>query len=155
MKNISKSTYIKIIAIGLFKKLVLIYIFFYATAHAAGTYSGIYFDDYEEKATLYYCNYYSYTDFYNVLKNSSASKNIVNNRVNGLYTSIKDIDNLGYVTANRLHRLKQQSHLIDWNKYTDEFGMTLHQTNFIYALVGTLIGFTFLFFFIYIIIGAF
>jgi len=154
MKNISKSTYIKIIAFGLLKKLVLIYILFYGAAHASGTYSGIYFDDYEEKATLYLCNYYSYSYLNDVINNSTTSRNLINGRIETLYSTVSDIDDISGVGSKTLHYLKQESHLIDWNTYTDEFGMTLHQTNFMYALVGTLIGFTFLFFFIYIVIGV-
>ncbi|WP_457744958.1 hypothetical protein [Sulfurimonas sp.] len=148
-----KKHYKKIIIFGLLKKLVLVLFFMGVFSHAEGTYSGIYFTDYEENATLYFCNYYNYIDINDVVRNSNAANNIVNGRVDGLYSSISDIDSLGYVTANRLHRLKQESHLIDWNIYTDDFGMTLQQTNFIYALVGSLIGFTFLFFFIYILIS--
>jgi len=150
-----KSTYIKLGILGLVKKALFIYLLTQTHLFGSGTYSGIYFTDYEENATLYLCNYYNYIDIYNTTRNRTASNNIVDTRVDGLYTSIQQIDDLGYVTANRLHRLKQQSHLIDWNVFTDDFGMTLHQTNFIYALVGSLIGFTFLFFFILSIIGGF
>jgi len=152
MKYISKSTYIKIIAFGLFKKLVLIYFLFFATAHASGTYGGIYFDDYEEKASIYLINYYPYQHFRDIYLGSTDSKDIIKKRP---FVDLSDLENTVSLNDRQWNYIRQDSHLIDWNKYTDEFGMTLHQTNFIYALVGTLIGFTFLFFFIYIIIGAF
>jgi len=142
----------KLFYFGLFKKFLLILFLFLSTSKADGTYSGIYFTTYEENATVYLCNYYSYGYLKDIVNNSTTANNIVNGRVDSLYTSVSDIDAISGVSKNRLHRLKQASHLIDWNKYSDDFGMTLHETNFIYALVAVLIGFVFLFFSVYVLV---
>jgi hypothetical protein len=150
MKYILRKHKYKIIIFSILKKLFLIYVLSSSLLRAEGTYSGVYFTDYEENATIYLCNYYPYQHFKNLYISSSTSKNIINNR---FYTSISDIDDVSGVAKKQLRYLREDSHLIDWNKYTDDFGMTLHQTNFIYALSGVLIGFSFLFVFISIVKG--
>ena len=150
-----KSTYIKLGILGLIKKALFIYLLTQTHLFGSGTYSKIYFTDYEENATVYLANYYSYQSFKNLRISATTSKNLVNDRKSSLYKTVSDIDAVSGISGTQLHYLKQQSHLIDWNIYTDDFGMTLHQTNFIYALVGSLIGFTFLFFFILSIVGGF
>ena len=142
----------KLLFFGLIKKALLIFLFLSSSSYASGTYSGIYFTDYEENATIYLCNYYSYQSLRDILTSSSTAKNIINSRVKSLFTSVYDIDRVSGVSSKKLHYLKQASHLINWNQYTDQFGMTLHQTNFIYALSGALLGFGFFFFSILIIV---
>ena len=142
-----------IISLMVLKKFIFLYFLFYSPLNASGTYSNVDFNDYEENATLYLVNNYSYQDFKNLRISATTSKNIINGRVEWEYETIWDIDDISGISKKQLHYLKQESHLIDWNKYTDKFGMTLHQTNFIYALTGVLIGFTFMFFSIYAIMG--
>lgn len=136
------------------KLLLLSFLFFSSllSLHASGTYSGIYFTDYEEEASLYLCNYYSKQTFKDLGFGNTDANAIVNNRVN-LYTSITDIDNLSSIGSADLDKIKKESHLIDWNIYTDDFGLTLTQTNFLYGLTGLLIGFTFLFASVYVLIS--
>jgi len=154
MKNLFRKHYKKIIFFGLIKKFLIIYFLFSnSLLFSSGTYSNTYFTDYEENATIYLANYYSYQSFKNLRISATTSKNLVNSRINSPYTSIADIDAVSGISKTQLNYLRQQSHLIDWNHYTDDFGMSLHQTNFIYALVGSLIGFVFLFFFVQIIIS--
>jgi len=139
------------------KKLLLLSLLFLSSLlslNASGTYSGVSFTDYEENATIYFVNYYSYQNLKGVLNSSSTSNKILSHRKDDLFTSIPEIDDISGVNTQRLHNLKQQGHLIDWNVYTDDFGLTLHQTNFLYGLTGVLIGFVFLFGFIQILIGG-
>jgi len=150
MKNTVKKHYKKIIFLGLLKKLVLLYFLFSSIAHA-DWHGNIEFTDYEENATLYLVNYYPYQHFKDIYLGSTDSKAIIKNRPFG---DLYDLEDAVSLNDNQWNYLRQDSHLIEWNKYTDDFGMTLHQTNFIYALVGALIGFTFLFFFIYAIMGV-
>ncbi|WP_373002617.1 hypothetical protein [Sulfurimonas sp.] len=137
------------------RKLFLLSFLFFSSLvslQASGTYSGIYFTDYEEQASLYFCNYYSEKDFLDIGLSNTDITSLVNNRIN-LFISITEIDNLSAIDSLDLDKIKKQSHLIDWNVYSDDFGMTLHQTNFLYGLTGVLIGFVFLFGFIQIIIS--
>jgi len=136
------------------KKLLLItsFLFLSTLMNASVTIQGIYFNDYEEKASLYLCNYYPLQAFIDLGLSNIQSERIIDNRVN-IYTSLADMQNINSLDSYDLDRIKKQSHLIDWNVYTDDFGMTLHQTNFLYGLTGALIGFTFLFGFIQIIIS--
>ncbi len=142
----------KLFYFGLIKKALLIFLFLFTSSYAEGDYSGVHFTDYEENATVYLCNYYSQGYLKDILQNNNTAKNIVDGRFNSRYTSVSDIDKVNGVNKYRLARLRDASHLIDWNSYTDDFGMTLHQTNFIYALTGALIGFGFFFFSILIIV---
>ena len=142
----------KLIIFGLIKKIIIFVFLFSTTLHAEGDYSGVHFSDYEENATIFLCNNYSYQDLKDILISSSTAKNIVRDRIDSPYTSVSDIDSVSGVNKSRLHYLKQASHLVDWSLYSDEFGMSKHQTNFIYALSAVLIGFTFLFFSIFALI---
>lgn len=127
------------------KKFIFLSFLVYSSLFGSGTYNGVFFTDYEENATIYLCNYYPFSHFLNLNLSSTEALNIVNNRP---YTTMTEISNL--VTT--VDYLRADSHLVDWNTYTDQYGMTLTQTNFSYALMGNLIGFTFLFFFIFVII---
>ena len=135
------------------KKILIMSFLFLSFLRAEGTYSDVYFTDVEENATIYLCNYYSYSDFRNIRIDEDTATNIVNTRIDGLYESVEDIDDVDGIETNQLHYLKQKSHLIDWNVYTDDFGLTLHQTNFLFGLSGLLIGFIFLFGFIQVVIS--
>jgi len=134
------------------RKILLTFLLFFSALNAEGTYQGIDFTDYEETSTLYLTNYYNFQMFEDC-NIEEKSNNIVNIRKDGLYMDIEDLVNRVELSSSQLHKLKQQSHLINWNVYTDDFGMTLHQTNFMYALTGVLIGFTFLLGFVLIIIN--
>lgn len=133
------------------KKLLLISFLFFSSLQAEGTYSGVYFSDYEEAASLYLCNYYPKQTFKDIGLGNTVANTIINNRI-PLYTSISQIDNLTGIGSTYLSRIVRQSHLIEWNLYTDDFGLTLHQTNFLYGLTGLLLGFVFLLGFVLIIV---
>ena len=152
MRNLYKKHWKKFLLLGLVKKAILIFFLFHSSLFASGTYSGVYFNDYEENATVYLCNYYPYAHFKNLRITATTSKNIINGRKTNLYNSVTDIDNISGISGTQLAYLRQDSHLIDWNHYTNDYGMTLIQTNFIYALLGAIIGSIFLFFFIYMIV---
>jgi hypothetical protein len=137
-----------------FIKFLFLNCLFYSFLNASTTESGIYFNNYEENATIYLCNYYPYSHFKELRITATTSKNIVNGRKHNLYTSIHDINNISGISATQLSYLKSDSHLIDWSDFSTDWGMTVHQKNFIYGIAGSLIGFVFLFFFIQIIIGA-
>ena len=134
------------------KKSLLLFFLVYNSLFAAGTYDGVPFSDYEEQAGLYFCNYGDYTTFVGLGISAADSKLIVDNR-NTLYTSLSQVAALTGIVNTDMYRIRQHSHLVDWNIYTDDFGMTLHQTNFTYALTGVLVGFVFLFAFIFMIIS--
>lgn len=114
---------------------------FYNSLFADVTIKNVYFTDYEENATLYFVNYYPYQDFIDIRLGSSDSRAIVRDRP---FTSLTDLADNVSMSTDQYNYLRQASHLVDWNVYTDDFGMTLHQTNFTYAILGTLVGFTFL-----------
>ena len=142
----------KVLIIWTYKKSCFIIFLIHSSLFASGTYSGIHFTDYEENATIYLANYYSYAHFKDLRISATTSKNLVNDRKENLYTSIPDIDNVRGISGTQLSYLKQDSHLIDWNIFTTDWGLTLHEQNFIYALLGTILGSIFLFFFIYSIV---
>jgi len=146
-----KKHYKKLIVFGIAKKVFLILFILNTASHADGTYNDVYFTSYEENATLYLVNYYDYQTFKDCYIGSTDSKSIIKNRVDELYTSLDDLLDKVSLNKNQLHYLKQKSHLIEWNKFTNDFGLTLLQTNFLFALTAVLIGFVFLFFFIQIL----
>ena len=117
-----------------------------------GTYSGVTFTSYEENATLYLVNYYDYTSLNNIINNSTTTNNILNARLSSSYTNIADLDNTSGISKIKLNDLRLYSHLIDWSNYTNDLGLTLHQTNFLYGLTGLLIGFTMLISFVLVVI---
>lgn len=119
---------------------------------AEGTYSGIFFTDYEENATLYLVNYYDYTTLKRILNNSTTTNNILKVRLSSPYTSITQLDNTSGVSKRRLNDLRLYSHILDWSNYTSDLGLTLHQENFLYGLTGILIGFSFLLIFILVVV---
>jgi len=134
------------------KFIIVTFLFFNSLLIAEGTYSDVYFTDYEENATIHLANNYSYMTFRNLRISEDTATNIVNDRIDELYETVDDIDDIDGIGTNQLHYLKQQSHLIEWDLYTDEFGLTLHQTNFLFGLSGVLIGFIFILGFILIVI---
>lgn len=135
------------------KILTLIVFLFLNFLNADETHSNVNFTDIEINSTLYLCNYYSYQTFRDLKLTNDSSSAIIKERKDNLFTSISQVDSLTGINGKQLHYLKQESHLIDWNTFTDEFGMTLHQTNFLYGLTAVLIGFVFLFSFVQIVIS--
>lgn len=133
------------------KKSIFFLFLVYNSLFAAGTYDGVDFTDYEEQAALYLCNYYPYQLFIDLSISSTDSGRIIDARTVP-FIHISEVANISGIDAVDMYKIRAQSHLIDWNIYTDDFGMTLHQTNFIYALTGVLVGFVFLFAFVFMII---
>ncbi len=134
------------------KKSLFLLFLVYNSLFAVGTYDGVDFSDYEEQAGLYFCNYGDYTTFVGLGISTTDSAAIVNGRQT-LYTSLSQVAALTGIVNTDMYRIRQHSHLVDWNIYTNDFGMTLHQTNFIYALTGVLVGFVFLAAFVFMIIS--
>lgn len=124
----------------MFSKLLLTIFILFSLSNASVTVQGVYFDDYEQNASNHLLTYYPQITFHEMGLDSSAQLSILacrNNSTPGLScvgSSLSSAD---------LLRIREQSHLIDWNVYTDQFGMTLHQTNFLYGLAGLFVGFGF------------
>ncbi|MFA5234890.1 MAG: hypothetical protein WC390_10870 [Sulfurimonas sp.] len=134
------------------KKIIFFLFLVFKSLNADGTYADVYFTDYEENSSLYFCNYYNYNDFLNLGVPASIVDNITFTRISTPFTSLQQVADIDGVNFYVMANIRQQSHLIDWNIFTDDFGMTLHQTNFIYALTGVLVGFVFLLSFVFMII---
>lgn len=130
-------------------RLFFIVSFIFSLSNASITLKTVVFDDYEENASTYLIKYYPYQDFINIQLSATQTGYIMTCRNNNNPT-LTCASTAGLTTAN-LMRIREKSHLIDWNVYTDEFGMTLHQTNFLYGLMGLLIGIGFYFGFITLI----
>jgi len=133
-------------------KVLLTLFLFLISLNADEWIENVHFSDYELNASLYLCNYYSYQDFKDLRISSTTSKNLVNDRVSYDYGYMYDVADVSGVGTKQLDYIRRASHLIDWNTYTNDFGMTLHQTNFIYALLGALFGFLWISVFTYLII---
>jgi len=123
---------------------------FFSLSNAAITLKTVVFDNYEENASTYLVKYYPYQDFINLQLTATQVGYIMTCRNNNNPT-LSCVSTAGLTTAN-LMRIRENSHLIDWNVYTDEFGMTLHETNFLYGLTGLLVGIGFYFGFILIFV---
>ncbi|MBV5334551.1 MAG: hypothetical protein JZU49_01950 [Sulfuricurvum sp.] len=123
------------------KKIILILCTLYSLSFSAGTYDGYVFNDYEENGSLYFCNYYDYQSFVYLGLSTADATAIINMRP---ITSLLTVANNVNITGTDMARIRAKSHIIDWNIYTDNLGMTLTQTNFLYALSGLLFGFVFL-----------
>lgn len=123
------------------KRFIFSFALLFSLSHASATYQGVYFDDYEVNATTYLITYYPYSTFTSLNFSSVYSQYIIDCRNMGT-PSLSCLNSKGFTTGH-FNRIREQSHLIDWNVYTDELGMTLHQTNFLYGLAGLLVGFGF------------
>ena len=152
MRKIYKKHWKKFLLLGLIKKAIILFFLFHSSLYASGTYSDVNFTDYEENATVYLANYYSYQDFKNLDISSRTSKNLLSARDDALFETVSDIDDVNGIGTDQLYYLRQASHLIDWGNYTNQLGLTLHQTNFLYGLTAILIGFTMLIFFTLVVI---
>lgn len=130
-------------------KLLILLSFLFSLSNAAITLKTVVFDNYEENASTYLITYYPYQDFINMQLTATQAGYIMTCR-NNLTPTLSCGSTAGLTTAN-LMRIREKSHLIDWNVYTDQFGLTLHETNFLYGLTGLLVGFGFYFGFILII----
>lgn len=121
---------------------------FFSLSNAEITLKSVTFDDYEQNASTHLVKYYPYQDFIDIGLSSTSSAYILACRDNDTPT-LTCVSNA--LNSSELMRIREKSHLIDWNVYTDELGMTLHQTNFLYGLTGLLIGIGFYFGFITLI----
>lgn len=129
-------------------RLLSIVSFIFSLSNASITLKGVTFDDYEQNASTYLVQYYPYQDFLNIGLSSTSSAYVLACRDNDTPT-LTCVSNA--LNSSDLMRIREKSHLIEWNVYTDELGMTLHQTNFLYGLTGLLVGFGFYFGFITLI----
>ena len=129
-------------------RFLLLIAFAFSLSNASGTYGGFLFNDYEENASLYLVNYYPKQHFVDIGFSTTYAQNLIAYRP---YSSLSQLGGLGGYQAAYFGYLRSDSHLIDWNVYTDQFGMTLHQTNFLYGLTGLLVGFGFMIGFIIVI----
>lgn len=130
-------------------KFFLLLLFTFSLSNAAITLKTVTFDDYEENASTHLITYYPYQDFLWMGLSTTNAGRILTCR-NNLTPTLMCVSNAGLTTAD-LMRIREKSHIIDWNVYTDFLGMTLPQTNFLYGLSGLLIGFIFMFAFILIV----
>jgi len=115
---------------------------------SAGTYSGIEFTEVEENTTLYLVNYGSFIDINDILRDSTVTNNILDERFSlrpDGFTSISQLDNVSGVNRKKLWNLKQSSHIFDTRQYVNDLGLTFPQYHFLMALSGLLLGFLFLF----------
>lgn len=130
-------------------KFLILLVFVFSLSNAAITLKNVYFDDYEQNASTHLITYYPYQDFINMAISATNTNRILTCRNNNNPT-LTCVSNAGLTTAD-LRRIREKSHIIDWNLYTDSLGLTLHQTNFLYGLSGLLIGFVFMLAFILIV----
>lgn len=131
-------------------KFLLLLSFIFSLSNAAITLKTVVFNDYQENASTHLITYYPYQDFINMNISATNSGRIMTCRNNNTPT-LTCVSNAGLATAD-LMRIREKSHIIDWNVYTDDLGMTLPQTNFLYGLTGALIGFVFMLGFILVVI---
>lgn len=122
------------------KRIFLVLIFMFSLSNASITINGIAFDDYEQNASTHLITYYPLRTFSDMGLDTTEQIAILNCR-NAFSPSLECVG--GSLSPASMLRIREQSHLIDWNVYTDQFGMTLHQTNFLYGLTGLLVGFGF------------
>jgi len=132
-------------------KTVFLFLFFFCSlSNAAIIVKTISFDDYEENASTYLITYYPKQTFLDLGLSDLEANEILNCR-NSWTPTLTCID-LSALSAVSVLRIREQSHLIDWNVYTDSLGLKLVDTNFLYALSGVLFGFSF--FFVSIFLGS-
>lgn len=124
------------------KKIIFLLISLYSFSYSAGTYDTYVFTDYEENASLYFCNYHDYQSFIYIGLAAADANAIIGLRP---ITSLATVAANTNITGLDMAKIRAKSHIIDWNDYTDDFGMNPIQTNFLYALSGVLFGFSFLF----------
>lgn len=131
------------------KKSLFLLLALFSLSHAAITLKTVTFDDYEENASNYFLMYYPRQSLLDLGLTTTVAGYAITCRNNGT-PGLSCFSSLGAAT-NDLIRIREQSHLIDWNVYTDSLGLKLDQTNFLYGLSGVLIGFIFMYSFILIV----
>ena len=123
------------------KKIIFLLTSLYSFSYSAGTYDTYVFNDYEENASLYFCNYHDYQSFIYIGLAAADANAIIGLRP---ITSLATVAANTNITGLDMAKIRAKSHIIDWNIYTDDLGLTLTQTNFLFGLSGVLFGFTFL-----------
>lgn len=132
------------------KRLIFSIALLFSLSHASATYQGIYFDDYEVNATTYLITYYPYSTFMSLNFSSVYSQYIIDCRNSGTPT-LSCLNSKGF-TSGHFNRIREQSHLIDWNIATNSLGITDRDYHFLMAFSAVLIGFVFLFFLLYTVV---
>lgn len=125
------------------KKSILLLCALSSLSFCAGTYDGYAFTDFEENASIYFLNYHDKVSITGLGLSSADATAIIGMRP---ITSLATVASNSNITGTDMALIRAKSHIIDWNIYTNDLGMTLTDTNFLYALSGTLFGFTFLYF---------
>lgn len=137
------------------KKIIFILFSFCSLLFSAGTYDGYAFTDEEEKYSLYFVNTSLTTEMTGIGLTSTDATAIIGLRPISSLTTVASNSN---ITGRDMVLIRSRSYAVEipdhsiYNEYT-ALGIKQYEFNFLMALMGSFIGFTFVFFLVYTVIN--
>lgn len=137
------------------KKIIFTLFSFCSLAFSAGTYDGYAFTDEEEKYSLHFVNTAIATDLSGIgLTTTDATA------IQGLrpITSLTTVASNTNITGRDMLLIRSRSYAVEipdhsiYNEYT-ALGIKQYEFNFLMALMGSFVGFTFVFFLVYVVVN--
>lgn len=133
------------------KKIIFALFSFCSLLFSAGNYDGYAFTDEEEKYSLHFVNTALTTDMTGIGLSSADSTAILGLRP---ITSLATVASNSNITGRDMLLIRSRSYAVEipdhsiYNNYT-ALGIKQYEFNFFMALMGSFIGFTFVFFLVY------
>lgn len=133
------------------KKIIYTLFSFCSLLFSAGTYDGYFFNDEEEKYSLHFLNTAFTTEMTGIGLSSADSTAIIGLRP---ISSLSTVASNSNITGKDMLYILSRSYAVEipdhsiYNEYT-ALGIKQYQYNFFMALMGSFIGFTFVFFLVY------
>lgn len=137
------------------KKIFFLLFSFYNLAFSAGTYDGYSFTDEEEIYSLHFVNTALTTEMTGIGLASADSTAILGLRP---ITALSTVASNTNITGKDMLYIRSRSYAVDipdhsiYNQYT-ALGIKQYEFNFLMALMGSFIGFSFVFFLIYSVVN--
>ncbi|OHD86353.1 MAG: hypothetical protein A3I60_00400 [Sulfuricurvum sp. RIFCSPLOWO2_02_FULL_43_45] len=137
------------------KKIIFILFSFCSFAFSAGTYDGYAFTDEEEKYSLHFVNTSLSTEMTGIGLTTTDSTAILGLRP---ITSLTTVASNTNITGRDMLLIRSRSYAVEipdhsvYNEYT-ALGIKQYEFNFLMALMGSFVGFTFVFFFVYVVVN--
>lgn len=137
------------------KKIIFTLFSFCSLLFSAGTYDGYSFTDEEEKYSLHFVNTALSTEMTGIGLASADVTAIIGLRPISSLTTVASNSN---ITGRDMVLIRSRSYAVEipdhsiYNEYTS-LGIKQYQFNFFMALMGSFIGFTFVFFLVYTVIN--
>lgn len=137
------------------KKIIFVLFSFCSLAFSAGTYDGYTFTDEEEKYSLHFLNTALTAEITGLSLTTTDATAIQGLRP---ITSLATVASNSNISGRDMLQIRSRSYAVDipdhsiYNNYTP-LGIKQYEFNFLMALMGSLIGFSFVFFLVYTVVN--